>query len=67
MPRVSRSPDRHFGEVPEALRAVPGIWGHMLSFISGPRGCIGYRFALIEYAFSALCAYPPPDCVMRAG
>ncbi|KAJ7466262.1 cytochrome P450 [Mycena galericulata] len=27
---------------------IPGIWGHMLTFIGGPRSCIGYRFSLVE-------------------
>ncbi|KAJ6523502.1 cytochrome P450 [Mycena vulgaris] len=28
--------------------AIPGVWGQMLTFISGPRACIGYRFSLVE-------------------
>ncbi|KAJ7494426.1 cytochrome P450 [Mycena galericulata] len=28
--------------------AIPGVWGSMLSFLGGPRACIGYRFSLIE-------------------
>ncbi|KAJ6510544.1 cytochrome P450 [Mycena sanguinolenta] len=28
--------------------AIPGVWGHMLSFLGGPRACIGYRFSLVE-------------------
>ncbi|KAJ7275844.1 cytochrome P450 [Mycena rebaudengoi] len=28
--------------------SIPGVWGHMLTFLGGPRGCIGYRFALVE-------------------
>jgi cytochrome P450 len=27
---------------------VPGVWGNVLTFIGGPRNCIGYRFALAE-------------------
>ncbi|KAJ6607877.1 cytochrome P450 [Mycena sp. CBHHK59/15] len=27
---------------------LPGVWGHMLSFLGGPRACIGYRFSLVE-------------------
>ncbi|KAF8190224.1 cytochrome P450 [Mycena galopus ATCC 62051] len=33
---------------PPGAAAIPGIWGHMLTFLGGPRGCIGYRFALVE-------------------
>ncbi|KAJ7116118.1 cytochrome P450 [Mycena crocata] len=28
--------------------AIPGVWGNMMSFIGGPRGCVGYRFSLVE-------------------
>ncbi|KAJ6500711.1 cytochrome P450 [Mycena sanguinolenta] len=32
----------------EIFNSIPGVWGHMLSFLGGPRGCIGYRFSLVE-------------------
>ncbi|KAJ3928287.1 MAG: cytochrome P450 [Lentinula lateritia] len=35
-------------KVPEAATSVPGIWGHMMTFLGGPRACIGYRLSLIE-------------------
>lgn len=35
--------------VNSAANAVPGVWGNQLSFLGGPKGCIGFRFALIEY------------------
>ena len=33
----------------EAVNAIPGVWGNMLTFLGGPHACIGYRFALVEY------------------
>ncbi|KAJ7289234.1 cytochrome P450 [Mycena rebaudengoi] len=28
--------------------SIPGAWGHMLTFLGGPRSCIGLRFSLVE-------------------
>ena len=33
------------------------MWGHLLSFIGGPRACIGYRFSLVEYVSSSPSSY----------
>ncbi|KAI0083795.1 cytochrome P450 [Irpex rosettiformis] len=33
---------------PEAINSIPGVYGNIISFIGGPRSCIGYRFSLIE-------------------
>ncbi|KAF8147753.1 cytochrome P450 [Mycena galopus ATCC 62051] len=38
-------PERWEGTV---SNSIPGVWGHMLSFLGGPRACIGYRFSLVE-------------------
>ncbi|QRV72227.1 cytochrome P450 family protein [Ceratobasidium sp. AG-Ba] len=34
--------------LPEAAKLVPGVWGHLMTFIHGSRSCIGYRFAVAE-------------------
>ncbi|KAN0097939.1 Cytochrome P450 [Tylopilus felleus] len=34
--------------IPAAVSQIPGVWGHLMSFLGGPRACIGYRFALVE-------------------
>ncbi|KAH9851382.1 cytochrome P450 [Lenzites betulinus] len=34
--------------IPETVSSMPGVWGHLLTFIGGPRACIGYRFSLVE-------------------
>ncbi|KAF8898203.1 cytochrome P450 [Gymnopilus junonius] len=27
---------------------IPGVWGNLMTFLGGPRACIGYRFSLVE-------------------
>ncbi|KAF7341221.1 hypothetical protein MVEN_01857500 [Mycena venus] len=34
---------------PPISTSLPGIWGQMMTFLGGPRACIGYRFSLVEY------------------
>ncbi|KZO98273.1 cytochrome P450 [Calocera viscosa TUFC12733] len=40
-------PERWAEEAQEA-RNIPGVWAHIMSFLGGPRACIGYRFSVIE-------------------
>ncbi|GMK59047.1 hypothetical protein CspeluHIS016_0700620 [Cutaneotrichosporon spelunceum] len=43
-----------------ALASVPGVYGNLLTFIGGPRNCIGWRLALAEFKiilFTVLRAY----------
>ncbi|KAH9910818.1 cytochrome P450 monooxygenase [Fomitopsis serialis] len=40
-------PER-WDNVPEAAQKVPGTWGNTMTFLGGPRACIGYRFSLVE-------------------
>ncbi|KAJ7063948.1 cytochrome P450 [Mycena amicta] len=38
-------PERWEKDLP---RDIPGVWGHMMTFLGGPRSCIGFRFSLVE-------------------
>lgn len=40
-------PER-WDNLPEAIKDMPGVWSHLMTFIHGPNACIGYRFAVIE-------------------
>ncbi|PVG01579.1 cytochrome P450 [Serendipita vermifera] len=33
---------------PKEASSIPSAWGSQLSFLAGPRSCIGFRFAIIE-------------------
>ncbi|KIY46391.1 cytochrome P450 [Fistulina hepatica ATCC 64428] len=55
-------PDRWL-DLPETVKAVPGVWGHQMTFSGGPRACIGYRFSLVEFEFEA--AVPSTDVTSR--
>ncbi|KLO16841.1 cytochrome P450 [Schizopora paradoxa] len=41
------NPDR-WDNVPESATAIPSVFANVLSFLAGARGCIGYRFAVVE-------------------
>ncbi|KAF9480874.1 cytochrome P450 [Pholiota conissans] len=68
------NPDR-WQNLPEAVSAVPSVWGNMMTFIGGPRACIGYRFSIIEMkaliftlvrAFDFDLAVPAKDIVKKS-
>ncbi|CDO75872.1 hypothetical protein BN946_scf184672.g5 [Trametes cinnabarina] len=40
-------PER-WDSLPDSVKDVPGVWGHIMAFSTGPRACLGYRFALAE-------------------
>jgi cytochrome P450 len=61
-------------KAPEAAATIPGVWGNMMTFLGGPRACIGYRFALIEMkallfalirAFEFELAVPSDDIIKK--
>ncbi|KIJ35946.1 hypothetical protein M422DRAFT_34466 [Sphaerobolus stellatus SS14] len=41
-------PERWFN-LTDKINGIPGVVPGVLSFIAGPRSCIGYRFALVEF------------------
>ncbi|KAG6811357.1 hypothetical protein H0H92_007822 [Tricholoma furcatifolium] len=47
MRMTSDRPER-WEEIPDAATRIPGAWGNILSFLGGPRTCIGWRFSLVE-------------------
>lgn len=61
--------------VPELAAGIPGVWGNMLTFLGGPRACIGYRFSIVETkallftlvrAFEFELAVPAKDIIKKA-
>ncbi|KAF8195296.1 cytochrome P450 [Mycena galopus ATCC 62051] len=33
---------------PSPSTSIPGLWSQMLTFLGGPRACIGFRFSIVE-------------------
>ncbi|OSD05293.1 cytochrome P450 [Trametes coccinea BRFM310] len=61
---------------PAAISCITGVWGHILTFLGGPRACIGYRFSIVEMkallyalvrAFEFELAVSPRDIKMTPG
>ncbi|KAF8061719.1 cytochrome P450 [Lyophyllum atratum] len=61
--------------IPRGASSIPGVWGNMLTFLGGPRACIGYRFSLVEMkallytlvrAFEFELAVPANDIIKKS-
>ncbi|KAL0578186.1 hypothetical protein V5O48_003817 [Marasmius crinis-equi] len=66
-------PER-WGNLPEAVSSIPGVWGNMMTFHGGSHACIGWRFALVEMkallftlirAYSFELAVPKEDVLIK--
>ncbi len=42
----SFNPDRRANGYPR--KQLPAVWGNVMSFIGGPRNCIGHRLTIVE-------------------
>ncbi|GAA6010303.1 hypothetical protein JCM11491_006257 [Sporobolomyces phaffii] len=47
-------PERWLGEEGDKIQGKVGVWSSMLTFLAGPRSCIGYKFALLELKASVV-------------
>ena len=34
---------------PETVYENPGVWSNIMTFLGGPRACIGYQFSLVVF------------------
>ena len=47
VPNADCRPER-WQNILETVSQIPGVWSHLMTFLGGPRACIGYRFSLVE-------------------
>ena len=50
----SSRPERWLTPMPDELRRkqkqIPSVFSDLMTFTGGPRSCIGWKFAVVEYA-----------------
>ncbi|KAI9513467.1 cytochrome P450, partial [Russula earlei] len=60
--------------IPETAKVIPGVFGNLLTFLTGSHACLGYRFSLVEMkailfafvrAFDFELAVPPSEITRR--
>lgn len=52
---LSPSASNRSRSVPDIVPDGPGVWPNVLTFIDGPRRCVGYKLALIEMKIVLFC------------
>ncbi|KAJ7111767.1 cytochrome P450 [Mycena epipterygia] len=46
-PDKTTKPDQ-WENIPEETSTIPSIWRNLLTFLTGPHNCIGFRFSIVE-------------------
>ncbi|KAI0280140.1 cytochrome P450 [Russula aff. rugulosa BPL654] len=68
-------PER-WDDIPDAVKGLPSVYGHLMTFIAGAHACIGYRFSVIEIkallftllrTFEFELAIEPADIIRKTG
>ncbi|KAJ7289521.1 cytochrome P450 [Mycena rebaudengoi] len=56
--------------LPDAVKSIPGVWAHQLTFLAGPHNCIGFRFSITEMKallFTLIRAFEFEPVVQKGG
>ena len=50
-------PER-WDDIPDAVKELPSVYGHLMTFIAGAHACIGYRFSVTESVYHIITPLP---------